>query len=98
MNKPSFLEVKNKKISLPAFFPDATFGFVRGVSSDDLAKCKIDGVVVNIYHLLHAGFIGKIKKKKGISNYMQFHGIIISDSGGFQVMSLIHDNPYNGRI
>ncbi|MBI2629312.1 queuine tRNA-ribosyltransferase family protein [Candidatus Pacearchaeota archaeon] len=93
-----FLEVKNKKMQLPAFLPDATLGFVRGVSSNDLLKCGIEGVVVNIYHLLHGELINKIKEKKGIGNYMKFPGIIISDSGGFQVMSLIHDNPQNGKI
>ncbi len=98
MKNPEFLEVKGKKIPLPAFFPDATLGFVRGVSSDDLAKCRIEGVVVNIYHLLHGDLINEIEKKKGINNYMNFPGIVISDSGGFQVMSLIHDNPHNGKI
>lgn len=92
------LEVKNKKIPLPAFFPDATFGYVRGVNSKDLINCKINGVVVNIYHLMKKNLIEKIKRRRGIHKYMNFDGIIISDSGGFQVMSLIHSNPKNGKI
>jgi len=90
--------IRNKKMPLPAFFPDATFGYVRGVSSEDLINCGIKGLVVNTYHLLHKNLIEEIKIKKGIHKYMNFNGIIISDSGGFQVMSLIHDNPENGKI
>ena len=92
------LIVRSKRIELPAFFPDATFGCVRGVSSNDLVSSGIGGVVVNVYHLLHKGLIKEIEHKKGIHNYMEFNGLIISDSGGFQVMSLIREDSKYGEI
>jgi queuine tRNA-ribosyltransferase len=92
-----FLKIRGKDYNLPIFFPDATRGYIKGISSKDLRKTKISGVVVNAYHILHENLLVRISKK-GIHDYMGFNGIIISDSGGFQVMSLIHKNPELGRI
>src|SRR3989344_1550712 len=85
-------------VHFPAFFPDATCGFVKSVSSADLRNAKVDGVVVNIYHLLKNNLIEKISRKGGIHKYMNLNKPIISDSGGFQVMSLIHRHPELGKI
>lgn len=93
-----YLEVRGKKLKMPVFFPDATVAKVRGVSSDDLRTCEVEGVVVNIYHLLKENLIGKIHDVGGIHEFMDYNGVIISDSGGFQVMSLIHSNPELGYI
>jgi queuine tRNA-ribosyltransferase len=91
------MRIRNKKIQLPAFFPDATRGFIQNVSSEELKRTKTQGVVVNAYHILQENLLNKISKR-GIHKYMKFNGIIISDSGGFQVMSLIHNNPKLGKI
>jgi queuine tRNA-ribosyltransferase len=90
------LKTLHGTINLPAFFPDATYGQVKCVSSSELENIGIDGVVVNAYHLLKHNIIGKLKK--GIHSYMKLNKPIISDSGGFQVMSLIHNNPKLGEI
>ena len=98
MKTDKILKTAQGMLKLPAFFPDATYGHVIGLSSKDLRDCKIDGVIVNIFHLLRSRLIKEIERKGGIHNYMKFFKPIISDSGGFQVMSLIHDNPKLGRI
>ena len=85
-------------LKLPAFLPDATAGFVKGIDSNDLIQASVDGVVVNTYHLMQRTLVGTIKKAGGIHNYMNLNRPIISDSGGFQVMSLIHDKPNLGNI
>ena len=41
------LKTNHGKLKLPGFFPDATRGYIKGVSSDDLNKCNVSGVVVN---------------------------------------------------
>lgn len=92
------LKVRGREMKPPGFFPDATVGFVRGVDSEDLIKCHIEGLVVNTYHLLQNDLIEVINNKRGIHNYMNFPGVIISDSGGFQVMSLIRKDPKYGKI
>ena len=92
------LKLKNKEFQLPMFLPDATRGFVKGVYIKDVENTGINGLVVNIYHLLKEELIGKISRGGRIHKYMNFPGLIISDSGGFQVMSLIRDNKENGEI
>lgn len=86
------------ELKLPGFFPDATRGFIKCLSNEDLNKTNSAGVVVNAYHLLKENKIKEIKIKKGIHNFMNFKKIILSDSGGFQVMSLIHRDPKLGKI
>src|SRR3989344_5419376 len=92
------LKLKNKEFQLPMFLPDATRGFVKGVDIEDVKNAQINGLVVNIYHLLKEELIGKISRSGGIHKYINFPGLVISDSGGFQVMSLIRDNKENGEI
>lgn len=92
------LKTLHGNLKLPSFFPDATRGYIKGVNSQDLEKCKVQGVVVNTYHLLKEKLVDKISDLGGISKYMKFNYPIISDSGGFQVMSLIHRHPELGEI
>lgn len=92
------LQVKNKIHNLPIFLPDATLGVVRGLSSLDLIQCGTRGCVVNTYHL--ASNPGKeiLNTFDGIKKFMGFEGLVISDSGGWQVFSLIHRNKGGGVI
>lgn len=92
------LKVNGKSINLPAFFPDATHGAVKGVGAKDLLAENIDGIVVNTYHMLIDENLEIIKKVGGIHEFTKFPKIIITDSGGFQAMSLIRRNPENGKI
>ncbi len=85
-----FLKVKNKKYKLPIFCPDATKAVVRSVDTKDLIDVGIDGVCVNTLHLLSDPGAVVLKKFSGVRNFMDFPGLIISDSGGFQVFSLIY--------
>jgi queuine tRNA-ribosyltransferase len=86
------------KLLLPAFFPDATYGKIRAIEMADLKKTGTQGLVVNSYHLFKKDEVSRIKKKGGIHNYIGFQKPIISDSGGFQIMSLIHKNSFLGKI
>jgi len=92
------LNVRGKELVLPAFFPDATLGVVKCVDSQDLENCGIDGVVVNTYHLFKRSLVSTIKEKGGIHNHMNFKRPIISDSGGFQVFSIIREGISKGEI
>jgi queuine tRNA-ribosyltransferase len=99
MKNKKYLKINNRELNLPVFFPDATNSVIKGgVDSIDLENCKIDGVVVNTYHLLRHSLIEKIQASGGIHKFMNFNKPIISDSGGFQIMSLIKENPKLGKI
>jgi len=92
------LKVRKLKIKLPAFFPDATHGYVKGVGSEDLLRCGTKGIVVNTYHFICDEAVKSVQKIHGIHAFTKFPRLIISDSGGFQAMSLIRRNPGNGKL
>lgn len=85
-----FLKVKNKKYKLPIFCPDATRAVIRSVDTQDLIDSGLDGVCVNTLHLLSDPGLKILQKSRGIKKFMDFSGLVISDSGGFQVFSLIY--------
>ncbi len=101
MGKRGYLHqvrIKGKSLDLPNFFPDATRGVVRSLDSYDLKKVGVEGVVVNTYHLLsHPGSL-LLKKFGGVKKFMNWDGWVISDSGGFQVLSMIFRDKKMGRI
>ena len=83
---------------MPVFFPDATRGFVRTLDMVDVVNTKTPGVLVNTLHLYMSPGEVVIKKALGVRGFMHWSGAIISDSGGFQVGSLIKKNPKLGHI
>jgi len=85
-------------LPLPVFFPDATRGVVKSIDTADLENTKTPGILVNTYHLYKEIGIHRVKKMGGIGKFMGFSGAIISDSGGFQVGSLIKQNPKLGYV
>lgn len=92
------LSTLHGQIKLPTFFPDGTRAVVRGVDATDLENCNVEGLVINTYHLLSDAISQRIKSFDGVHHFMRWNRPIITDSGGFQVMSLIHQNPSFGVI
>jgi len=93
-----FFEFSGGKLPLPVFFPDATRGVVRSIDTSDLEATITPGILVNTFHLWQE--LGKdvLKKFGGIGSFMNWRGGIISDSGGFQVMSVIKSGQLKGKI
>jgi queuine tRNA-ribosyltransferase len=98
MSIPSVLETAHGPLHLPVYFPDATRGVVRTVDSRDLETCGVCGLVVNVFHLSSRPGTGLIKQAGGIHEFMNWRRPIASDSGGFQLMSMIRENPKYGTI
>jgi len=94
----SEIKIKNKTYRLPIFLPDATLGVTRNLDSLDLAKVGLQGVMVNTYHLIQKPGEEVLKKVSGIKKMMNWSGFVSSDSGGFQLFSLIRKNPNLGKI
>lgn len=82
----------------PIFFPDATKGFVRSVDFNDLDTIGVKGILVNTYHLYKEFGTSFFKKCGGIKRFMKYKGLVISDSGGFQIGSLLKMYPGKGHI
>jgi len=93
-----FFKYKNGQLPLPVFFPDATRAVVRSIDTLDLENTKTPGILVNTFHLWQELGTGVLKKFGGVREFMDFPGGVISDSGGFQVMSVIKSGQVKGRI
>jgi len=85
---PTIFKSLNRDLPLPVFFPDATRAVLKTLDSVDIANTKTPGILVNTYHLYRE--LGKdvIKKYGSVRKFMNWGGGVISDSGGFQVMSI----------
>jgi len=92
------IKAGGKKFTPPLFFPDATQGVVRNLSTHDLQQIGIRGVVVNTLHLMSQPGEKLIRRQGGIKKFMNWPGLVVSDSGGFQIMSMIHKNRCPGQI
>lgn len=97
----SYLEsftVRGKQMQFPIYLPDATRAVARSVDSKDLHAVGIEAVVVNTYHLMHTPGTTVIERAGGVKRFMDWDGFVVSDSGGFQVLSLIYETSLNGKI
>ncbi len=92
------LELPSGPLDLPVFLPDATRGVVRSVDAADLVTCGIRGLVMNTFHLMQRPGTSTIQALGGLHNMSGWERPIVTDSGGFQAYSLIHENPKNGQI
>jgi queuine tRNA-ribosyltransferase len=92
------IKIRGKKYQLPIFLPDATRAVVRGLDSKDLKELGVGGVVVNTYHLMSDPGAEVLEKIGGIKKFTGFDGLVVSDSGGWQIFSTIHRNGGAGKI
>ncbi|KKQ53877.1 MAG: Queuine tRNA-ribosyltransferase [Candidatus Falkowbacteria bacterium GW2011_GWC2_38_22] len=92
------LRLKNGTIKTPFFMPDATRAVVKNIGIVDINNLKMPAMVVNTYHLYLQPGMDLIKKAGGVNKFMNFDRPLLSDSGGFQVFSLIHRNKQMGKI
>ncbi len=85
-------------LKLPIFMPDATLGSVRTLTSDQIEATGTKMLVVNTFHLFTTQGPENMRKLGGIKKLMNWSGRVLSDSGGFQVYSLIHKKANLGKI
>ncbi len=97
IRQKKFLKTNYGEIESPFFMPDATRGFVKFLSLKDLSNINLEAVVVNTYHLfLRPG--QSFFKKENIHKWGNWEIPVLSDSGGYQVFSLIRRNKKMGKI
>ncbi len=92
------MHIRDKELLLPAFLPDATLGYVRAVDSRDLEKINIQGLVMNTFHLMQKPGSSTIQAFRGLHSFSDWHQVIVTDSGGFQAYSLIHQSDQFGTL
>ena len=75
-------------IESPAFMPVGTAGTVKGLLPEQVAAAGAEIVLGNTYHLMLRPGAERVAKLGGLHRFMNWPGPILTDSGGFQVMSL----------
>ena len=86
------------KIDTPAFMPVGTLGTIKGIYTDDLIKTGSQIILGNTYHLMLRPGVDVLNKFNGLHNFMNWNGPILTDSGGFQIMSLSKINKIDKEI
>jgi queuine tRNA-ribosyltransferase len=76
------------KIQTPAFMPVGTAGTVKALKNDDILNCNAEIILGNVYHLMLRPGADLIEELGGLHKFMNWSKPILTDSGGFQVMSL----------
>ncbi len=75
-------------IRTPAFMPLATAGSVKALMVDQVRAAGADVILGNTYHLMLRPGAERLKRLGGLHQFMGWRGPILTDSGGYQVMSL----------
>ncbi len=75
-------------IRTPAFMPVGTAGTVKAMLPESVRATGADIVLGNTYHLMLRPGAERIARLGGLHAFMNWQGPILTDSGGFQVMSL----------
>ena len=82
------LSTSHGKIVTPAFMPIATYGAIKTLSTDEIKKLNYNLILSNTYHLYLRPGLEILNKFKGLHNFMNWDGALLTDSGGFQIYSL----------
>lgn len=75
-------------VQTPTFMPVGTVGTVKAMTADSVRATGAQMILGNTYHLMLRPGIEKIYALGGLHRFIDWSGPILTDSGGFQVMSL----------
>ena len=82
------IETHRGNINTPAFMPVGTQATVKACAINDIKKTGSEIILSNTYHLMIRPGVERIQSAGGLHEFMNCNLPILTDSGGFQVMSL----------
>src|SRR5262245_19902552 len=82
------LHTAHGDVATPAFMPVGTAGTVKAMTANAVRATGTDILLGNTYHLMLRPGAERIAALGGLHKFMDWPGPILTDSGGFQVMSL----------
>ena len=85
-------------IDTPAFMPVGTLGTVKGIFTEDILETGSQIILGNTYHLMIRPGTEILDQFNGLHNFMNWQKPILTDSGGFQIMSLAKLNKIDINI
>ena len=89
-SRTAIMSINNIKIQTPCFMPVATQASVKSIDSFELKEIGYNLILSNIYHMAVRPGINYLNQFGGIHKFMNWDGLILTDSGGFQGYSLAH--------
>ncbi len=89
-SRTAIMSINNIKIQTPCFMPVATQASVKSLDSFELKEIGYNLILSNIYHMAVRPGINYLNQFGGIHKFMNWDGLILTDSGGFQGYSLAH--------
>ena len=102
------LRTAHGEIETPFFMPVATKATVKTLSPEELKECKVRAIISNSLHLFLRPGLDILEAHGGLHKFMNFDGIIFTDSGGFQMIregffigvkeeGILFKSPYDGK-
>src|SRR5947209_11026119 len=82
------LHTPHGTVETPAFMPVGTQATVKTISCEELEQLGFELILANTYHLALRPTSERIERLGGLHHFMSWKGSILTDSGGYQVMSL----------
>ena len=86
--RTGLIETQRGNINTPAFMPVGTQATVKACTIEDIKKTGSEIILGNTYHLMIRPGVERIQRAGGLHKFMNCDLPILTDSGGFQVMSL----------
>ncbi|QHI96420.1 tRNA guanosine(34) transglycosylase Tgt [Aristophania vespae] len=86
--RAGWLHTRHGSVPTPTFMPVGTVGTVKGITTDALRSTGAGIILGNTYHLMLRPTAERVHRLGGLHRMMDWPGPILTDSGGFQVMSL----------
>src|SRR3981189_3719670 len=86
--RPGRLMAPHGVVRTPAFMPVGTAGAMKGMHWREVRDAGTDIVLGNTYHLMLRPGAERIAALGGLQTFTGWNGPMLTDSGGFQVMSL----------
>ncbi|MFQ5493400.1 MAG: tRNA-guanine transglycosylase [Candidatus Dojkabacteria bacterium] len=84
------LSTAHGTVNTPVFMPDATYGTIHNVSFKDAAAAGVREIVTTTLHIEQKLGSEYIRDFGGVHRFFGWNRPVLTDSGGFQVFSLIH--------
>ncbi len=86
--RAGILETAHGQVHTPVFMPVGTYGAVKTVTPSELVAAGSTMILSNTYHLHLRPGSDLIQRLGGLHSFMGWNGPILTDSGGFQIVSL----------
>jgi queuine tRNA-ribosyltransferase len=98
--RAGILRTAHGEVPTPVFMPVGTQASVKGVAPGELEQAGVRMLLANAYHLYLRPGAALIEQAGGLHRFMSWNGALLTDSGGFQILSLsrlslVNDEGYH---